>query len=411
MPAVASHGVPVVLTNTGSSPPGGATTVVEPLSSTHAPNSVAASRACSSRRASTSAGSLPSSRPSSPACGVSSVGAGRGSRSLRRASSASPSASTSTGRLVASTAASRAAASSVVPMPGPATHACTRPTPAGNSFSSSERTRPSVSSSVITTSGKTPRTAAAAPGAVTSRTMPAPPRTAPPVESRAAPVNRSLPASRPSTPRRYLSDSLPGCGSSARMSSRCGALTSGRPSRCGPSPMSTSSTTPAWPAPGSISSPGLTAPNVTVTSARTAGPSTSPVSASMPLGRSTATVTPAAPAARCASVAYGSRSPPRPPVPSIPSTIRSARPITRRASCPVSYLAPVSGRVSSGSRGGVTVTTRPPCLRSAAAPPGWIFWPAWIAVTAAPRPASSAPAYSASPPLSPVPASTATRAP
>lgn len=231
LPAVASHGVPVVFTNTGSSPSGGATTVVEPLSRTHAPNSVAASRACSSRRASTSAGSLPSRRPSSPACGVSRVGAGRGSRSLRCARSDSPSASTSTGRLVASTAASLAAAASVVPMPGPATHACTRPTPAGKSILSPERTRVSASSSVITTSGQTPRIAAAAAGAVTSRTMPAPPRTAPPVASTAAPVNRSLPASRPRTPRRYLSDSVPGRGSRARMSARCGALTSGLLSR------------------------------------------------------------------------------------------------------------------------------------------------------------------------------------
>lgn len=91
--------------------------------------------------------------------------------------------------------------------------------------------------------------------------------------------------------------------------------------------------------------------------------------------------------------------------------ITSARPIACRTSYPASYLAPTSGRVSSGPRGGVTVMTRPPWLLTAAAPPGWIFWPAWIAVTAAPRPASSAPAYSASPPLSPVPAITATRAP
>ena len=58
------------------------------------------------------------------------------------------------------------------------------------------------------------------------------------------------------------------------MSSACGALASGVGSRYGPRPMSTSSTTPACPLPGSISSPGLNVPNVTVTSARTAGPST-----------------------------------------------------------------------------------------------------------------------------------------
>src|SRR6516165_5731418 len=49
VPAVASHGVPVVLTSTGSRPSGGATTVVDPLSSTQAPNSVAARRAYSMR--------------------------------------------------------------------------------------------------------------------------------------------------------------------------------------------------------------------------------------------------------------------------------------------------------------------------------------------------------------------------
>ena len=120
------------------------------------------------------------------------------------------------------------------------------------------------------------------------------------------------------------------------MSSACGALASGVGSRYGPRPMSTSSTTPAWPLPGSISSPGLNVPNVTVTSARTAGPSTSPVSASMPLGRSTARVVAAELAASCASVANGSRRPPLPPMPSSPSMIRSACPIACRTSRPAS---------------------------------------------------------------------------
>ena len=81
------------------------------------------------------------------------------------------------------------------------------------------------------TSGWTSRTPAAAFGAVTSRTMPAPPLTAPPVASSAAPVYRSLPASRPSTPRRYLSDSALGRGRRSAMSSACGALASGGGSR------------------------------------------------------------------------------------------------------------------------------------------------------------------------------------
>ena len=333
------------------------------------------------------AGSVPSSRDSSPACGVISVGARRGSRSWCWLRMVRPSASTSAGRSVASTAASRATASGPVPMPGPATQAWTRPTDPGRSQS------PSSGCTVSTASGQACRTTAAGTLAVTTRTMPAPPRTAPPVASTAAPANRSLPASTPTTPRRYLSDSGPGRGSRAAMSSRCGASAAGSPGS-GRRPMSTSSTVPACPAPGSMSRPGLITPNVTVTSARTAGPSTAPVSASMPLGRSTATtvapcVAPRARSAAAARPANGSRRPPRPPMPSRPSMIRSARAMACRRS-------PV---------------TRPPAARSAAVPPAWAFGPAVIAVTAAPRRASRAPAYSASPPLSPLPASTTTRAP
>ena len=331
------------------------------------------------------AASVPSSRDSSPACGVIRVGARRGSRSWCWLRMVRPSASTSAGRSVASTAASRATASGPVPMPGPATQAWTRPTDPGRSQS------PSSGCTVSTASGQVCRTTAAGTLAVTTRTMPAPPRTAPPVASTAAPANRSLPASTPTTPRRYLSDSGPGRGSRAAMSSRCGAATAGSPS--GRRPMSTSSTVPACPAPGSMSRPGLSAPNVTVTSARTAGPSTAPVSASMPLGRSTATTVASLSSRACSAAAArpanGSRRPPRPPMPSRPSMIRSARAMA-------SARSPV---------------TRPPAARRSAVPPSWAFGPAVIAVTAAPRRASRAPAYRASPPLSPLPASTTTRAP
>ena len=88
--------------------------------------------------------------------------------------------------------------------------------------------------------------------------------------------------------------------------------------------MSTSSTTPACSAPGSTSSPGLSVPKVTVTSARTATPSTSPVDASTPLGTSTATTQ------RLGQVARRRSPLPRavrrcPPMPRIPSMTRSAR--------------------------------------------------------------------------------------
>ena len=323
----------------GRRPSGGATTVVDPLSSTHAPSSAAARRACSSRRASMSAGSAPSSRPSSPACGVSSVGAARGSSSRCLASSVSPSASMSTGQAGREHAGEPPRRRVVGP------HARAGDPRLHPAHVVGEPRMPGVQRS----NGRVPqlgddhlgvdcRTAAAAPAKVTSRTMPAPPATAPPVDEQrrarvavaarqqaehAAPVLVRLRArareERPRCPR-PAGRSPPAAGS-----------------RYGPRPMSTSSTTPAWPLPGSISSPGLTAPNVTVTSARTAGPSTSPVSASMPDGRSTATVGSRRElAASCASVAYGSRRPPLPPMPSIPSMMRSACPIACRTSRPTS---------------------------------------------------------------------------
>src|SRR6201999_3574319 len=106
-----------------------------------------------------------------------------------------------------------------------------------------------------------------------------------------------------------------------------------------------------------MSRPGFQVPNVTVTSARTAVPSTTPVSASTPLGRSTATTVAADRPASPASVAYGSRRPPFPPMPSMPSRIRSA----------VSMAGATAG--SSG------LTMRPPAARTAAAPPSWILEP------------------------------------
>ena len=343
-------------------------TVVEPLSRTVAPRLAAAFLACSRRRLSTSAGSAPSSRPSSPACGVSRVGASRARSSLRAASRVSPSASTSTGTSLASTAASRSAASSSVPMPGPTTQAWTRP--AARTSSPAGMSCPVT---VITDSGQSSRTTATAGAADTSRTIPAPPRMAPPTASAAAPVNRSLPATIPTTPRRYLSESSGGRGSRAPTSLACIAIASGA-SRYGPRPMSISSTTPACRAPGSISRPGFRVPNVTVTPASIAAPSTTPVSASTPLGRSTATTTAGERAASPAREACGSRRPPRPPMPSSPSRIRSAAP---RAA---------------GTAGSSGPACRPPAARSAARPASCTRDPAVTASTVAPRPASRAPA-------------------
>src|SRR5690606_37054895 len=153
--------------------------------------------------------------------------------------------------------------------------------------------------------------------------MPAPAFSAPPTASTAAPVYRSLPATIPTTPLRYLSVPVPGRGSMSRTDARSSAPTSGS-GRYGPSPMSTSSTRPAYEAPGSTSSPVFHAPIVTVTPARTALPSTRPVDASTPLGTSTATTGAPARPSISASPAYGSRNAPETPIPTSPSTISSA---------------------------------------------------------------------------------------
>ena len=118
--------------------------------------------------------------------------------------------------------------------------------------------------------------------------MPAPPWTAAPVASAPAPAYCALPATTPTTPRVYLSPSAPGFGSHRATSaaSRTRRVGSGR---YGCRPMSTRRTSPAAAAPPPLTRPVLSAPNVTVTSARTDASWTSPVSASTPEGRSTAT--------------------------------------------------------------------------------------------------------------------------
>ncbi len=266
-------------------PSGAQITVVEPFNNTVAPSCRAVCWAKRRRCPSTllrSFGSSPSTRVSSPACGVRIVGADRRATiSGSRPTMVNASASITTGTSDLNTCASRCSAYASVPIPGPTTHACTRPTPSTSSSGSPLRT-------VTTASGQRARTSSAGCATETNRTMPAPARSAPPVASTAAPVYVSLPATMPSTPRWYLSDSDDGNGSRAPTSPACKAVTDAI-GRSGASPMSTNSTAPACCAPGSISRPGFQVPNVTVTCACTATPSTSPVSASTPLGRSTAT--------------------------------------------------------------------------------------------------------------------------
>ena len=179
---MASQLVPVALTRTGP-PSGPAITVVDPFSSTVTPSSAAACRACASRRASTAARSVPSSRASSPACGVISVGASRRSSARWRAAIVRPSASTSTGRSPASTLASSVAASSSgahartghpgLDLPGRCHGLGRGHRPGRGQPARRVASRPTT---VITASGQCCRAISAACAADTSRIMPAPPR-------------------------------------------------------------------------------------------------------------------------------------------------------------------------------------------------------------------------------------------
>ena len=115
--------------------------------------------------------------------------------------------------------------------------------------------------------------------------------------------------------------------SSARLrgtSERIAGVTSRCSVSAGSSPMSATTTSPAWKRPGAIASPSLRPWNVTVSVARTAAPPTSPVDASTPDGTSTETT--GAPAALTRSIvaAASSRGSPWNPVPKSASTITSA---------------------------------------------------------------------------------------
>src|SRR5260370_52535 len=90
-------------------------------------------------------------------------------------------------------------------------------------------------------------------------------------------------------------------------------------------PMSATSTSPAWPAPGWNTSPGLSAENVTVCEACTASPSTAPVRPFTPDGMSTATHGPSTASTASATHAASPSSAPRNPVPNMASTNASAR--------------------------------------------------------------------------------------
>jgi hypothetical protein len=159
------------------------------------------------------------------------------------------------------------------------------------------------------------------------------------------------------------------------------------------SPMSTSSTLPQAEAAGSSRWHGLWVPKVTVRSAVTWTPSTSPVSTQTPLGVSTATTGTPSSASRAASAS--GRSPGFPPIPTIPSMTKS--PGSERSGPELVEVTPEE--------------TIPPAAFRAPTPPACARSDNSHASTRAPRRASSAPAYNASPPLSPLPTSRTIRRP
>ena len=137
-------------------------------------------------------------------------------------------------------------------------------------------------------------------------------------------------------------------------------------------PMSATRNWPAWTRPGSSMWPGLGRKNVTVSSARTAAPSTAPVVPLIPLGRSTAKT--GTPAALIASIiASGSPLTGRSsPAPNSASMIKAGDPIAAGSHgriCPFHAAAANAASPLSvaGSQSSMTSTSRPRAANSVAA--------------------------------------------
>ncbi len=232
-PAVASRSSPWSTIRT--SPPGAATTVVGPLSSTTAPRSAASVRAAATRSA---PGLLPTSSENSPSCGVITVGRPRWrssgpAPSALQAAAKIPSPSTTTGT-VASAISARAETivASSRPRPGPTTSARNR--------SRSLNTSPSKSAAGTRRWMTSLRASGSMPG-LDSVTRPAPDRAAASAHSRPAPSMPGLPATTRTAPF-HLWASPDRCGHQA--------ATSADSTRCWvavdtSSPMSTTRTSPA----------------------------------------------------------------------------------------------------------------------------------------------------------------------
>ena len=199
-------------------------------------------------------------------------------------------------------------------------------------------------------------------------TYPAPARIAASAARQGAPVRPSEPPHTRTVPDANF---VPSTARRGMRASASGPIRPTRASTGAPSgiPMSTTRTSPACALPGLIHRPGLEAWKVTVTSARTAAPATSPFEAFTPLGTSTATTGQAARLSCAIAPATGSRGSPSNPVPKSASTATSAPSrapaASGRGAGPGrrSRLAAASPRNSSGGAVSMTSTSRP-CSRS-----------------------------------------------
>ena len=317
-PAVASQSGPSGTVRAG--PSGATSTQVAPLSSTVAPVSSAAGAGVV-QRPGLDLGPLDrrhasdartSSRASSPACGVSSIGGpwsgrrgvrqeGRARRHRRRTGRPWPE------RVLGRCAAARRRR----PGRGPARRP--RPAPA-------RRQAPPRASAT--------RTRSVGGGGPTYRTMPAA-RRAPPRRCTARPP-RCTSSRRPRRPAPRASTCRPAARAPARRGCRVrGAPTArppgSRPRRCGPRPMSTTRTAPAARSAGGSSRHGLATPKVTVTSAQTCAQRRLARCPGRPRSAGRRPRPPPRPVRRRPAGPASSPRPGRPPMPSNPSTTTSAR--------------------------------------------------------------------------------------
>jgi hypothetical protein len=222
-----------------------------------------------------------------------------------------------------------AAVTSLVVIPGPMAMAS-----AERTISSRRSAGPATVPASVTGSGMNvaSRSADCTTGRMSSGTAtltsPAPARYAASPIRLTAPVINLEPPITTTTPASRLCVSGGRAGSMAATSSPSVSHTSARRRSAG-NPMSTTSTRPAFSAPGRSTIPSLAAPKVTVTSALTATPSTAPVSPFTPEGISTATTGPPQSFSPAMARSPSPSAEPRKPVPKMASTATSARSSSR----------------------------------------------------------------------------------